>query len=123
MKTSILAVSLITIFVCSCSSARRANQPIIDTKGVDMAMYEVDLSECRAYADEVQVGRRAATGAVAGAVVGGVIGAAVGNSDTAQRGAGVGAASGTLSGVGRGIQERQQVVRNCLAGRGYRVLN
>jgi len=57
-----------------------------------------------------------------GAVFGGVIGAAVGNSEAARRGAGVGAASGTLSGAAGAMDERQRVVRNCLAGRGYLVL-
>jgi hypothetical protein len=52
-----------------------------------------------------------------------VIGAAAGNSETAKRGAGVGTASGTLSGTGKVMAERQRVVRNCLAGRGYLVLN
>lgn len=49
--------------------------------------------------------------------------AAVGNSDTAQRAAGMGGATGTLSGVSAGVGERRQVIRNCLTGRGYLVLN
>jgi uncharacterized protein YcfJ len=49
------------------------------------------------------VGRRAAGGVVAGAVIGGAVGGA--------------------EGAGSGLRERDRVVKNCLAGRGYPVLN
>jgi len=100
-----------------------ASDPIIDPKGVNTAQYRQDLAECRAIADQVKVGQKAAGSAVAGAVVGAAVGAAVGNSDTAQRAAGAGAAVGAAKGTGRGLSERERVVRNCLRGRGYSVLN
>ncbi|XOV82487.1 MAG: glycine zipper family protein [bacterium] len=96
---------------------------IIDPKGVNMAQYNQDLSECTALAEQVNVGRQAAGRALAGAAVGAAIGAAVGNSDTAQRGAGVGAVAGGAKGAGRAAHEKQVVVRNCLRNRGYSVLN
>jgi len=99
------------------------NRPIVDTKGIDPYKYETDLEECYAFADQVQSGRKVATGAATGAVVGGVVGAVIGDSDTAKRSAGAGAASGTLSGAGSAVDKRQRVVRNCLSGRGYLVLN
>jgi outer membrane lipoprotein SlyB len=99
------------------------NRPIVDTKGINPEVYEADLQDCYIFADEVQAERKILTGAATGAVVGGVIGAAAGNSETAKRGAGVGAASGALSGTSSAMHERQRVVRNCLAGRGYLVLN
>lgn len=99
------------------------DRPIVDLQGVNVAQYENDLAECRAYADEVRAGHEVAQGAVGGAVVGGAIGAAVGNSDTAQRGAGAGAVAGAARGAGEAIRERDRVLRNCLRGRGYRVLN
>ena len=99
------------------------HRPIVDTKGVDPDALAVDMADCYTFGDEVQSGRQVIAGAGTGAVVGGVIGAAVGNSEAARRGAGVGAASGTLSGAAGAMDERQRVVRNCLAGRGYLVLN
>lgn len=114
---------LILSFATILLLAACAQQPIIDTKGVNMTTYNKDLRECEAYAEQVQIAGKAAGGAVAGAVVGAVIGAAVGNSDTAQRGAGAGAAAGAAKGTGRGVQEKRQVVRNCLRNRGYAVLN
>lgn len=96
---------------------------IVDTQGVDMTRYQTDLQECQAYADQVPVAERAATGAVAGAVIGGAIGAILGDGEGAERGAGTGAVSGGVRGVSSGLSERDQVVKRCIQGRGYRVLN
>lgn len=112
-----LSLSLLTLAACG------SNQVIVDGKGIDPQRYETDLRECKQYASEVKSGQRIAQGAGVGAVVGGLIGAAVGNSDTAARVAGVGAVKGgTTQGIQSG-QEKKQVLRNCLKGRGYRVLN
>ena len=53
----------------------------------------------------------------------GAIGAITGNSSSAARGAGVGAVSGGAKGASQGEQDEVRVVKNCLRGRGYRVLN
>lgn len=99
------------------------DEPIVDLQGVNMTQYNLDLAACQQYAEQVEPGRDAARGAVAGAAVGGAVGAIVGNSDTAQRGAGVGAVAGGARGAARGVREQERVLRRCLAGRGYRVLN
>ena len=99
------------------------SEPIVDTKGVNMAQYEQDKAECTAFADQVQVTHKAAGHAAVGAAVGAAIGAALGNSSDAARGAGAGAATGALEGGDRGFQERERVVGNCLRNRGYAVLN
>jgi hypothetical protein len=39
------------------------------------------------------------------------------------RSAGVGAVGGGVQGAASGMRERDQVIHNCLRGRGYRVLN
>lgn len=119
------AMALVVLALVGCRSVEdlTGNNPIIDTKGVNLAQYDRDLVECQAYADEVEVAQKAAAGAVAGAAVGGVFGAVIGNSNTAKRGAGVGAVGGGARGVGEGIRERERVIKSCLIGRGYRVLN
>ena len=96
---------------------------IIDTQGVNMQQYQYDLQDCKQYAEQVPVGERAVKSSAGGAVMGGVIGAVIGNSDTAAKGAGVGAVTGAAKGARSGYREKQQVVRNCLRGRGYKVLN
>jgi len=103
--------------------ATSARAPIVDMKGVDAVQYETDLDECRQYAEQVDVGEDAATGAVAGAVLGGVTGAVARDSDTAKRAAGVGAVLGGAHGTLSGLEERDRVVRTCLRNRGYSVLN
>ena len=116
---ALLFVALTVLGGC----AARDGRPIVDLKGVNMVQYNADLMECQAYADQVESGREVVQGAVGGAVVGGAVGAAVGNSDTAKRAAGVGAIGGAARGAAGAARERQQVIRNCLIGRGYRVLN
>lgn len=107
------------LLLCACS----AQKPIIDTQGVDMRAYEQDLVECRAYAEQVDTGAKVASGAATGAVVGGAMGAVINGGRGASKGAGVGAIGGAAKGVSSGKREQQQVVRNCLRGRGYKVLN
>ena len=121
----LLLFLLSTLILASCSSIEdlTGNNPIIDTQGVNVARYEADLLQCQNYADEVAIAQKAGSGAVSGAVVGGVFGAVVGNSDTAKKGAGIGAVGGGARGVGEGIRERERVIKRCLIGRGYRVLN
>lgn len=109
--------SLAALLLTACASHP---DPIIDTKGVDMAKYEKDLAECRQYAKDVSVAEGAARGAAVGAVVGAVAGAISGNAD---RGAGYGGISGaTQSGLSN-KREQEAVVKRCVAGRGYKVLN
>ena len=94
--------------------------PIVDTQGVDPAAYARDLADCEGFAAAVRPGRAAAKGAVAGAAVGAAVGSIGGEAD---RGAGYGAIAGaTRSGI-RDKRTQETVVRRCLRGRGYRVLN
>ena len=109
-----LAVALLLV---ACTTT---DEIIIDKKGVDMARYARDLAECRGYSAEVKTGEKTAKGAASGAVVGGLIGAVTGD---AGAGAGVGAVSGGARGASQGEQQKVQVVKRCLRGRGYRVLN
>lgn len=96
---------------------------IIDRKGVNLAAYEQDLAECREYAEAVKTGEKGARGAASSAVIGGAVGAVLGGPEGAARGAGVGAVTGGARGVSQGEREEVQVVKRCLRGRGYKVLN
>lgn len=95
-------------------------EPIVDTKGVDMSAYETDLAECSVYADQIQTEKGVAKGAAGGAVVGAATGAISGNP---AEGAGYGSIWGaTRSGLDAD-EAKQMVVKRCLRGRGYKVLN
>jgi hypothetical protein len=110
-----IAVSLALVAGCSSHPG-----PIVDTKGVNMARYEQDLAECTAYSEQVRIEQGVAKGAVGGAAVGAATGAIVG--DTA-KGAGVGAVAGAAKSAQIGEREKSGVVKRCLRGRGYKVLN
>ena len=96
---------------------------ITDLGGVDLNKYEKDLYECRRYAAQIDVGGDALAGLVAGALVGAVVGSAVGDRDTAKKGAKVGAVAGMTGEAADSAVEQETVIRNCLRGRGYKVLN
>jgi uncharacterized protein YcfJ len=113
----LLATLLLLGLVTACTTT---DEIIIDTKGVNMTQYNQDLAECRAYSDEVKTGQKVAKGAASGAVVGGLIGAITGDAGKA---AGVGAVGGGARGASEGSRDEVQVVKSCLRGRGYRVLN
>lgn len=127
LKSAVLWLSCAGLLLPGCATTKSpyvgSRDVIVDTATVDPYIYQRDLAECRAYADEVSVAGRATTRAASGAVVGGLLGAAVGNSSTAKSGAGADAVLGGAGGAASGQTERQKVVRNCMIGRGYRVLN
>lgn len=116
---------LILVFSLAGCGSNAPGRPIVDMKGVDRVQYQQDLDECSVYADEVQVGKKAATGAVAGAAVGAAVGVIWDghNDHSVGRDAATGAVLGGAGGTGSGISERNQVVKNCLRNRGYAVLN
>ena len=112
------------LFACLLAACTTTDEIVIDRKGVDMGRYAQDKAECETYAEEVRTGAKAARGAGTGAIAGGVLGAIIGDSsEAAARGAGAGAVSGGVRGAIEGERQEVQVVKRCLRGRGYRVLN
>ncbi len=99
-----------------------ANEPIIDTHGVDQAKYERDLAECKSFSEQVSVGKEAVEHGAIGAAVGAVFGAVLGDSSSVGRGAGAGAVSGGTGGATEAERRKERIVFRCLKGRGYKVL-
>lgn len=114
----VVALSLLALTACTTT-----DEIIIDEKGVNMPAYRQDLAECQRYATSVKTGEKTTKGAASGAVVGGLIGAITSGASGAAQGAGVGAVGGGARGANEGDQTEVQVVKRCLSGRGYRVLN
>ena len=123
----LLGLALVVVITSGCANGYRGyggpKEIIIDTQGVDLDAYYDDLGDCEQYARNVDVGAETTEGAVAGAVLGGVLGAVLGNSNSAQRSAGAGAVVGGVKGNQGARHEQERIVRRCLSGRGYRVLN
>lgn len=122
-----LWVSLVIgIFLTGCASGHRYGAPdkiVVDTRGVDPYAYEVDLADCKEYAAQVEVSELTLEGAAEGAVVGAVLGAVLGNHETVERSAGAGAVLGGVKSNKRARYEQDRIVKRCLKGRGYKVLN
>ncbi len=115
--------SFVVIAALGCAGANV--RPLVDMKGVNNSAYEKDLQECQAYAKEQSgMGETAAKGAGAGAVVGGLLGLVTGGNATGiAQAAGAGAVIGAAGGAFTGNQGQEAVVKRCLSGRGYKVLN
>ena len=111
---------VLLVLIVALSSGCATYRPIVDTKGVDMNVYERDMRECQAYAEQESPESKAAVGAAGGAAVGALISAILGTSRN--RGAALGAASGAGAGLGAAIRAQVAITRNCMIGRGYRVL-
>ena len=98
-------------------------KPIVDTKGVNMSQYELDLEECSTFSEDISTGKSIAKGAVTGAAVGAVIEAITEDVRSRRDAIEVGAVSGGVQSGIRAVREKEQIVRRCLRGRGYKVLN
>ena len=120
VRSGFAAVPLLMFMLAGC-----AYKPVIDAKtSAHPERYDADLAECRELAKQgANPGGSAAGGALIGAGVGAAFAAATGNRDAAGRAAGGGAVLGGAKGAGTGADEQRTIVRNCMNGRGYRVLN
>lgn len=110
------------VFLTACASS---SKPLVDMKGVNEKAYEADLKECQEYAAQSnQALPSTAKGAGIGAAVGGTLGLILGGTTTGVvKSAAVGAVVGGGTGAYRGTEKQDGVVKKCLSGRGYKVLN
>ena len=101
---------LAALWLGGCSSHP---DPIIDTTGVNVTVYEEDLAVCKGFSQQVHIEYGMARGAAVGVIRGRDIA-----EDT-----GVGAVLGSSRSGVQGAREKEQVVKRCMRYRGYRVLN
>ena len=131
-----LLFSLLIAIPVFAQAQNNAPNVIVDMQGVDPAQYNADLQACQGAGTQVQAQdpeREAVAGTTArGAAVGAAAGAISGNSGS--QGAKTGAAVGVVAGTSRNAKNRREakkqtkdeqdmVVKNCMRGRGYNVLN
>jgi outer membrane lipoprotein SlyB len=119
----LFALFIPVLFCCGLTLSGCASRPIIDTAGVDMQQYQVDLAECEKIAQQVDVDASIAGSAGLGALIGAAFGALTGDSSAVAYGAGWGAVTGGTSGGMAADQQRFMISKNCLHHRGYTVLN
>jgi hypothetical protein len=113
------AAVLIAVAIAGCAAHP---DPIIDTKGVDPERLAEDWSECEEYTEEIVMAKGVAKGAAAGAAVGAATGAVSDRGDVGEA-TGLGAIYGGARSGLDADREKQEVFKNCMRLRGYRVLN
>ncbi len=126
IKNLLTTLFLITLSGCvanNSSSILEGSKPIIDTKGVNISQYEIDLEECSIFSEDISTGKSIAKGAVTGAAVGAVIEAITDDTRSRRDTMEVGAVTGGAKSGIRAIREKEQILKRCLRGRGYKVLN
>ena len=133
MKTMLSIASIMVIGI----QAAHANNVVVDMSQVqDYNQYQMDLQQCEGLAVQNQPDapqRESVAGtAVKGAAVGATAGAVGGKSGS--KGAKTGAGVGVIAAASRNSRNRRaasanasaqadQIVKNCMRGRGYNVLN
>ena len=113
-------------FVIGCAQtdlSDRNDIAIIDTRGVDESVFKKDYSECSNFAKNIDLTERTLKqGAVAGAT-GAAVGAIIGGEEAAKKIGGSAAVLNAVEGNLDGRNEQAKIIKNCLRGRGYKVLN
>jgi outer membrane lipoprotein SlyB len=122
MKSIITIAAAIVLTGCATTHPGAAFSPLID--GTDRAKISADLSDCQAYARQVAgAADSAVAGAIAGALIGGALNAALGVRGQGNEMAAFGAVTGGLQAASEGARDQQGIIRNCMTGRGHKVLN
>jgi len=133
VKIFLLTLALASLSACSTQGINTITnkgidyRPILDTKGLDLLAYEKDLAECKEFAKKIdpssELFAQAVGGAVAGAAVGAVVGDTHGDASYgAEVGAKYGATAGTMRGYAGALSAQEHIIRNCITGRGYKIL-
>jgi outer membrane lipoprotein SlyB len=123
VKVLFFGFILFSVIGCATQQMGVGYRPIVDTKGVNLNRYEADLQECQKYAHQTaNAAQSAVAGAIVGAVFGTVLAAAAGSSYDRSASARVGGVSGAVGGGVQGETNQRTIIRRCLTGRGYSVL-
>ena len=114
-KISLISLTLLLLVGC-------AADPIVDKRSVDPERYGLDIAECQAYADQVDIGKEVANQAGLTGLVGGVLAGAFEHGRGVrgvEEGVGAGATIGATRGVGKGTSKKERVMSQCMRARGY----
>lgn len=130
MRPIIVALS---VAIAGCASAPpntpgagvgKSYTPVIDLQGVDGTRYMNDLTACRDYSASIDANKEAMMGIIGGALLGAAIGASFSNDKSViDAGMTSGAWAGGGASGGKAIGRQERIIANCMAGRGYRVVD
>ena len=124
-------IAICAALVVGCAAPQpQGHRTLVDTyaPGFSHEQYRADIDQCNSLSAQRPVGASAADGAMGGLLVGALFGALVGSAygDTgygAAYGAALGTTSGAVQGAASGVETQRSIVRECMRGRGYRVLD
>lgn len=119
MRPILIAPLALTAMLGACAGSRADVEPILD--GAPTAQFQSDLTACRQLTRSQSQLDRDTMAAAIGAGLGGVLGAVDEDGD-ALGGAIVGALAGAASGASEASDTREAIVKDCLRGRGHRVV-
>jgi outer membrane lipoprotein SlyB len=121
----VVSVTVVVTNLGGCANTGANYRPLADLQGRSEAQYQNDLHQCQDYASKVSgAGETAAIGAVAGALLGAAISSLFGGDRHSRNDASLyGALLGAGSGGASAEDEQRTIIRRCLSGRGYNVLN
>ncbi|MGB0908186.1 MAG: glycine zipper family protein [Maricaulaceae bacterium] len=122
-RLTLITIGCLALPLSACAGSGASYRPIIDTPIT--AQYETDLQNCQSLAAERQlINGDTQTSMLRGAATGGVFGLLErgDDGDNFLTGALIGGAIGGISGAFETNGERKYIVRNCMSGRGYRVI-
>jgi len=121
----LLLIALIPSLIAGCATNQMgaSYRPIIDSRGVDANKFESDLRDCQQYAAQTaSAAEGAVAGAAAGALLGAALAAAAGSRYSRSQHARVGAVGGLVGAAAEAETNQRNIIRRCLSGRGYSVL-
>ena len=124
MNKIILFLSMCLLASCVSNDVSEKNDvAIIDTRCVDMDVYRKDLLDCSSFSKNIDVTERTIEEGALSGVTGAAVGAILGGKEGAKK---IGGSAGILGAVEGNIEaryEQSKIIKNCLRGRGYKVLN
>lgn len=121
MMMRFTAAMVCAALLTGCATRGANYVPLVDMKDKQPDKFAVDLAECQEYA-KTRVG--AGQAAMVGAVIGAVLGVALAVAGRHQRDyAAVGALAGAAGAADGANNTQEGITKQCLAGRGYNVLN
>ena len=115
-----LTIIVLTLALTACATRGAGYQPVIDTQGKDEQQAAVDLAACQKFATQRA---DAATGAIIGGVAVALLGAFLAPRGFKNEVAGKAGVLGALGGANGANETQETIIKRCMAGRGYNVLN
>lgn len=115
-----ITVLILAAALAGCATSGANYVPVVDMGGRDAARFNRDLSECQVYAHQRM---NAAQGAMVGAVALGILTSVLSPRGTKNYAAQQGAIVGGVAGAASANDTQETIVKRCLAGRGWTILD